>query len=264
VLGGVVDGLGTLSHVAVDEASRPAFAALVRQLLGPHLKRVGLEPKDGESIDARLARPMLVSALADLGGDGALRAKARETAAKFAADPASVPSLAVETWLDVGAWDADAALWDGLKAAVERAATPDKRAAAITALGAVADPELLRRGFALVLEGTLHAQDWRTLVRGLRDRPASRDALWAWFTEHYDAVITRLGEEAAPRMPSLAAGFCTAAERAKVAAFFADPKHAPEGTARNLGLALESIDRCIRLRERTASALATRLARPHH
>ncbi len=264
VLGGVISGLGTLSRTAVDDAQRPAFAALARRLLAPHLARIGLEPKDEESIDDRLARPMLVGALADLGDDGSLRAQAREIARRFADDPEAVPSLALETWLELGAWDADAALWARLRASVGRAATPDKRAAAITALGAVADPALLRRGLALVLDGTLRAQDWRTLVRGLRDRPDTREAVWAWFTEHYDALVERLGREAAPRLPSLAAGFCSAADRAKVAEFFADPKRAPEGTARNLGLALESIDRCIRLRERISGPLATRLARPHH
>jgi alanyl aminopeptidase len=264
VIGGVTGGLATLHHVAVDASNRAAFAAFVRGLLGPHLRRVGVEPKAGEPLDARLVRPMLVRALAGLGDDAALGARGLEVARRFVADPDAVPAVEVEQWLAIGARDADAALWEGLVAAAERAATPDKRAAAIAALGAVAQPGLLQRSLGLVLDGTLRAQDWRTLLGGLRDEPAVRDAVWSWFTGNYDALVARLGAEAAPRLPSIGAGFCNAGDRARVAAFFADPRRAPDGTARNLGLALESIDRCVRLNERTARALATRLARPHH
>ena len=64
-----------------------------------------------------------------------------------------------------------------------------------------------------------------------------------------------LGDKYASRYPGLASGFCTKGQRDAVEAFFKPEARRPSGTERNLGLTLEGIDRCIRLRAETESAL---------
>jgi hypothetical protein len=61
------------------------------------------------------------------------------------------------------------------------------------------------------------------------------------------------------QLPRVAEGLCDEASRKRVVAFFEGVRDAPEGTDRNLGLALEEIEACTRLRARIAGDLARAL-----
>ncbi len=160
--------------------------------------------------------------------------------------------------LPVAAWGGDAALWQRLRTALDDDIDPITRVAIIGALGAFEDPKLATRSLELLLDGTLRAQDFRTVARSIR-RPA-RDAAWDWMTGNHPAIVERIGKQSAAALPWMAGGFCSAEARAKVAAFFGEPDHAPEGTARNLSLVLEEIDRCAARRARLSPAVKAWLA----
>ena len=87
----------------------------------------------------------------------------------------------------------------------------------------------------------------------------TRRIVWDWAVRNYDALLTLLGDKYASRVPGLASGFCEQGQRDAVAAFFEPEAKRPTGTERNLGLALERVARCIRLRARSESAVAAYL-----
>ncbi len=246
VIEGVIASLAQLDALAVDDALRPAFAAWARALLGPHATALGGTPREGETTADTLLRPQVLNALAHLGQDQTVRAQARTTVEAFLDTPGSVPPEVLTQALPVATWSGDAVLWQRLRQTLDTKPDPVTQVAIIGALGSFEDPALLARSFDLVLDGALRAQDFRTMARGIRE-PA-RAGAWAWLDHSYDRLVARVGTEASARLPWMGAGFCTLAERATVEAFFTDPKHAPEGTARNLGLVLEGIDRCVRRR----------------
>ena len=150
--------------------------------------------------------------------------------------------------------DGDAALWTALKAALEKADHPATRAALVQALASFNDPALYTQTLNLLADGTLAAHDFRPVLRGANRH--TRAAAWQWLTTRYDAIVERVGPVLAPRLPFVAAGICTAAERKAVAAFFAEPAHAPQNTAQNLALVLAGIDDCVRLRGALRAPLA--------
>ncbi len=258
VIEGVLAALGQIERVAVDDASRPAFQAWVRAVLAPHAAALGDAPREGEKVADTLLRPQVLNALAHLGGDAEVRAKARATVERWLKDHGGVAPDVLAQALPVAAWGGDAALWQRLRTALDDDVDPVTRVAIIGALGAFEDPALATRSLDLLLDGTLRAQDLRTVARSVR-RPA-RDAAWDWMTGNHAAIVERIGKQSAAALPWMAGGFCTAEAREKVAAFFAEPAHAPEGTARNLSLVLEEIDRCVGRRGRLQPAVKAWLA----
>ncbi|MCA9540789.1 MAG: ERAP1-like C-terminal domain-containing protein, partial [Myxococcales bacterium] len=170
-------------------------------------------------------------------------------------DPQALDGELLDMVLPMAAWDGDAVLWTRLLDTLKANPDPVARVAIIGALASFEDPQLATRAFDLLLDGTLRAQDLRTVGGGITVR--TRPAAWAWLTSHYDALVAVVGDTARPRLPWMGGGFCTTQERAQVATFFGAPEHAPEGTERNLGLVLEGIDRCIRLRASLHDPLAT-------
>ncbi len=259
VVQGVVDGFGRLFEAVVVHrpALGDAFARRVRAAIGPHVQRIGPLPSAEDPVATRLLRPRLVTPLAYIGRDAALRKLAREQVDALLADPEAVTGEVASLVLPIAAWEGDAELWTQLRAALETAPDPIKRVAIVGALGSFQDPALATRTFDLMLDGTLPAQDFRTLLRGVGH--ATRDAVWMWMTRNYDALAERMGDDYRARFPWVGNGFCTEQDAERVEAFFSDPAHAPDGTARNLGLVLENIRRCARLRGAIAEPLTAAL-----
>ncbi|MCB9786873.1 MAG: ERAP1-like C-terminal domain-containing protein [Deltaproteobacteria bacterium] len=256
VVEGVIDALGELDRVAVTDATRPAWQAWVRQLLGPHLERLGKAARASDSPRERLLRPRLVSALADMGGDRTLRAEARAQVEAFLSGRGGVSAEDFEQAASLGTWDGDEALWTLLRQALDRETTPATRVVVIGALGRFEDPALLVRSLELLLDGTLLAQDFRTMTGRIGRTEEAERTGFGWLVQHYDAVVEKLGEKSAPRLPGMAGELCDSADRARVADFFAGADHSPPGTERNLGQVLERIDSCIARRAAWAEPLA--------
>ncbi len=259
VVEGVVDGLGLLYEAVVAHRAplTEPFAAVVRGLLGPHVARIGALPKAGEPVDARLLRPRLVAPLAFMGHDEALRKMARDKTDAWLDGRAELDGEVISMVLPIAAWDGDEALWGRMREALDDEPDPIDRVSLVGALGSFGDGALVTRSFDLILDGTLLAQDFRTLLRGVDHR--TQDAVWMWMTRNYDKLAERMGESYRPRLPWVGAGFCTTEDAERVEQFFGDDAHAPEGTERNLGLVLEKIRRCARLRARVTAPLEARL-----
>jgi alanyl aminopeptidase len=257
VVEAIVPGLNGLAR-AVPDGDREAYARYVRRVLGPHLERIGLAPRDGEPRDAAQLRSRIVPTLADEGRDPAIRARARRVADAFLdGDAAAYTAEEIRVFLPMASWDADAAHWERLHAALRATDSPTLRRNLLSALGAFEDPALVRRSLALVLDGSLRAGDWRTVASSIR-REALPDA-WAFVRENHDALVARLGPVAASHLPGLASGFCTRAERDAVERFFRAQPPLP-GRQRNLELALEDVERCAEARETLEEPLGRWLA----
>ncbi len=246
VLRGIVDGLAYLHRTAVDDAGREAFAGLVRAFLGPHAERIGWQPTAEESVDNKLLRPQIISPLAYLGRHEGILGEATELTARFLDDRMSVTAEQASLFLPMSAWDGDEELWARFRAAIVETTDPVMRVALIKALGSFRNPALLTKSLDLILDGTLRAQDFSTLKRGIG--PSTQDAAWMWMTRNYDALIGKMGPTYRPYVPWMAHGFCGKGDADRVSDFFAKAERSPAGTERNLGQVTERIGRCVRMR----------------
>ncbi len=251
---------GPTAERAEDPELRAAWRAAYASLLQPHLDRVGTERDEEESPRTTFLRGDLISAIAHATPGGPLRIAARALVGRFLADPAAVDPEEAERALTIAAWDGDETLWSAYVAALPRVQTPQLRVALIAALGSFSEPSLVQRSLGLILDGSLRSQDFRSLARRTGRTPEGASAAWAWLEQHYDALVAKLGEKSAPRLPMAGSSLCTPEDRARVEAFFTAEGRSPSGTARNLGLALEEIDRCITLQARLGPGLKAWLA----
>ena len=217
---------------------------------GPHLLRLGMEPKPAENADVRFLRNSLVNAFADMTASQAVLEKARKVAEAFLRAPSDVDPELAGLYVPIAATIGDLTLWTRFRELLKSPLGAGERDTVLRALGSFRGPGLLERSLALGLDDTLRAQDLRGLLYAGGGRDTTRHAAWRWLTANYDAVVARIGDKSSPSLPFVGASFCDAVDRAAVEAFFAGPRGRVEGTERNLKLTLENIDRCMAFKKR--------------
>ncbi len=270
-----MSAIGAVRRLVEDD---PAALALLRAKLR---KIVGVQMKLREDPWAlgTLAKLALVHVHDARAEKEALRVTERWLLPYKAGDHAELPSLDGQSvgqatlWMPLRARalgyapkDAEAreALWQLLRAAVTRAPTPADRATAITALASFDVPELVTRAWDLLLDGTLRAQDLRTLSGPRHDaRPEVARAVWAWVALHYDALEALVGPKGSPQFPAYANALCSDEDARTVEAFF-EARRATwvSGLAHHLKLTLETIRRCAALKGKYGAAARAWLATP--
>jgi cytosol alanyl aminopeptidase len=252
---GILAGLHLVENASLSERALTSFAKRIRKVAKPILKRIGRKLKAKEAPQTRMLRPSIIRLLAGPGQDKRAINHAKTMTTRFLEAEDAITADERGYALVISAWSGDEALWGGLRAALDRASSPAIRRDVMNALAAFRAPPLLAKTLGLLLDGTLRAQDLRTVARRAVNHRMTRTQLWEWMVQHYTEVLALLGDKHVSRFPRMASQFCAPAQRAAVVEFFKDEAHRASGTERNLRLALERIDRCIRLRGHTEAAL---------
>jgi len=260
VLEGVLDGLGKLNRTLTAPAEREALARFTRRLLAPHAKRIGFVPRAGEPVSVSLVRSRVFQALGGIGNDPETLKTANQVAQQVLRDPEQVaPDLAAQS-LALAALGGDAELHAGLVELLGATRSPSLRDAVVRALAAFRDPDLLGRTYALLLNGTLRAQDYYVLPRAAGRDAATQAVYWAWYVKHEQDLIRLLGARVSASLPWVVAGFCSEIELQTARAFFVDPEALGPGARHNLNQALETATRCLNLRQAVLPTLKPWLA----
>jgi len=135
------------------------------------------------------------------------------------------------------------------------------RRSLMVALLSFRDPALEQRALRMLLDPTIDVRDATTaLSLAINLSPPSR-APYDFITAHFDALAARVDRDAPGSWPGYAAALCSVTDRTAVGAFWRPRVARYEGAARNLAEALESIDACVRLREREHGRVDAYLAR---
>ena len=83
VIEGIVNGLRGLSILADTPTGKARLAGFVRQMLGPHLTRLGFEPAKDETTHAAIMRPLIMFPLAFIGADPIVERWARNHVRRY-------------------------------------------------------------------------------------------------------------------------------------------------------------------------------------
>src|SRR5262249_6894823 len=150
----IFDSLLEADRAVISDSARPAFAKLVRDLVGPTARRVGWTARKNESEDERLLRASALGILGGLGDDSETIAQARRVADAWLSDPAATDADVGVTALMVAAKRGDASLFDRLVTMAKSATSPDARRMVLRSLASFEDPKLARRALDITLDGT--------------------------------------------------------------------------------------------------------------
>jgi puromycin-sensitive aminopeptidase len=211
----------------------------VAACFGPAFLELGWESDTSEADDTRLRRSALIGLLGDVAEWPPILEAAAERFERYLERRDAIdPNLADPVVL-LAARGGDAARYEAMLAAFEKAATPQERRRFLFALAEFRPPKLVDRTLALCLTDRVPTQDMAfVLVRLLANR-AARERTWAFVQKRWSRLSRRMPPMLASRLVD-ATPALGPKRRREVAAFFrAHPL--PTG-ARAVDQALERFD----------------------
>jgi aminopeptidase N len=247
VLSNVTGRLDFIKEYLTGSADRPRFEQFVRSLFSSLFHEIGFSSTPVDTDERRALRGTLIATLGTTGADEDLAAKARAALDRALAGGPPLEPTAATAIVGIAARRGDAALFDALVAAAERATSPGERYRYLYAIPLFRDPALIDRGLEYALTAKLRSQDAASFIATFLGEEAARPRAWAFLKRRWKELepkITIVGGDTAI-VGSLAA-FCDASSRDEIASFFAD--HPLPSAARTLGQTLERINNCIDLR----------------
>jgi len=259
VLAEIRGGLAFVHDYLTDATTKPRLETFVRSLFRPLYDELGFAaiPADGD--DRRTLRAAVIAVLGTLAEDPDVVSQARAATMRALAGGAALDPALASVAIGTAASHGDAALFDALVAAAERATTPEEHDRDIFALGGFRDPALIDRGLELSLSPQLRSQDTALFLVQFLVNPNARDRAWAFVKSHWPALepkVAIFGGDT--NMVRSLGSFCDAGARDDVRSFFA--AHPLPAAARTLQQTLEQIDNCVRLRQSQTGAVGAWLA----
>ncbi len=188
VVEGVIAGFSQLNSFAPS----PELSELVKRLLTPHAKRIGLHAKQGESNNNALLRHTLFATLGRFVDDPELKRAAAQTLAQFKTNPNQVPLENLQLLLPIAARYGDATTYATLAAQLD-AAPPGVREVVIESLSSFAQPELLRKTYDLLLTGEIRPTERWAVLRPAASSDSRYAVYFDWYLSHETQLLALLG-----------------------------------------------------------------------
>ena len=253
----LVGCLGQLDRL-LDGAPRQRYQALLRQLYGPALDRLGWEPRPDDASRTLELRGLLIRALAITGRDQDALSKCRALHAQYLDDRASVePNIAAAVASAVAS-DGSRADYTAYVDRFKHAATPQEERRYQSLLAAFPGVDEMASTLEMTLNGEVRTQDAPYLVaQCMRNREQGVQA-WRFVVDHWEQMLDAYPDNAIVRMLD---GFKALSEpdiAAEIEAFF--QSHQVRQGELTLQQHLERLRVNAALREREAAPLAAALA----
>jgi aminopeptidase N/puromycin-sensitive aminopeptidase len=251
----VLGQLTTISRFIVTDDDRPAYELWLRNTLNPVVRRIGWEPKPGESEDAKNLRPLLLNALGGNGRDPDAIAEAKKLTEQALEDPRSVPSDLAPAAFGLAAFNGGPDFYDKIMAAMKASKTPEQYYLYFYTLPNFSDSQLVQRTLNFAISPDVRSQDSLGLIGNVMGNPEGQKLAWDFVRSHWDEVVKAGGPFASAQVQGSVGVFCDAAMKGQVQEFFsAHPSSAAERTFRQ---SMERITNCIDMKSQQSSQLAS-------
>lgn len=251
----VLGQLNTIGRYIVTDDDRPAYQLWLRNTLNPVARRIGWEPKPGESEEAKNLRPLLLNALGGQGRDPETIAAAQKLAEQALQAPGSVQSDLAPAAFGLAAFNGGPDFYDKIMAAMKSAKTPEQYYLYFYTLPNFSDSHLVQRTLDFAISPDVRSQDSLGLIGNVMGNPEGQGLAWAFIRSHWDEVVKAGGPFASAQVQNSVGVFCDAAMQGQVRDFFsAHPSGAAERTLRQ---SMERINNCIAMKAQQSSQLAT-------
>lgn len=234
----------------LEPAQRPALDRFAKELYGVRARGLGWKERRGDDGETKLVRSAVLSFYAQILRDPQTRKTAAELGRRYLGLGAgkkperdSVPPDLRRLVISVAIQEGDQAMFDAVYERFVSAADPDERGHLLNGLLSVEDARR-DKALALTLDPRLRVNEVYLPLRAQTAEETTREAAWAYFEQHYDAIVARISPRSAARMTSIVVPFCSRAMAERAAAFFAPRIEALEGGPRSLASALEALRLC--------------------
>jgi alanyl aminopeptidase len=243
------DLLAVVDERMLSEARRADYHRFLRDTYGPRARRLGFAPRPGEDEDTRLMRPTLMYWAGRQGGDPRLVAEAKRLAGKWMQDRKAISPEMVSPVLNMAVAHSGAELLPKLMEAWKKEQERKVRDQLLRAMGSVRDPQAVRQLLQMVMDPANDAREVLGVMFGPAQEPATRDVVYGFVKENYDALTARIPEDFAGFMPYVGAGYCDAEHRKDLESFFTERSARTDAGPRVLSQVLEMMDLCMAQKE---------------
>ena len=261
-----------LFAIGVLEAYRPLFQ-LLRYRQGFSERMAGSLEPIWEALQASRGdaaapaysstlRATIYTWLADVLSDPRTVATAREMAAKYLHDPATVPAELAESSLRAAAAAGNRVFLDRLVEALHATEDSQRRGVLIAGLSGFQDRMLAYAALDLMLTGQLSGPEAYRLLTTMGSDPRTAPIAFEWFTEHSAAAFNLIEENHISNLPRIGRG-CTADQARRIEAEFSSAAWRQAGAALESAHMVADTRACAALQGRHASELEALLATGH-
>ncbi len=255
VMSELLSQLENIGHYLTSDHDQPQYAAWVRQLLAPSIRRLGFEPKPGESEEDKQLRSRVLQVAGGTGQDPEVLAWARKWTDRALASDGALDNTVADTAFSLAARDGDSALYDRLIEKQKQGKTPEDFYVYLGALNSFRDPKLMERNLKRALSPEVRSQDAVGVISDIMDLPAGSTLAWDFMKSHWDEIAKISGGFAgAAGLVNAASAFCSAEQGEQVREFFT--AHKVPTAERGLQQSLERIHNCADLKSQQGPRLA--------
>jgi aminopeptidase N len=246
-------GLGLIGLVDAQRLTpelKKAFAARLQKLVGARARALGWKERQTDSGDDRRLRPGLVGMVAWWGEDAQLRSAAATGARGWLEHPESLDEDLAGSVLRNAARQGDALLFERLVTLARTTTNQHLKQRAVGAIASFTETTLAERARVMLLEKDLDLRDWLWVLYGQLGAMETRPAAYAFLTEHFEQLTSRMRDDEAGGLIATFGVFCEAADHARVEQQFASRVAKIDGGPFQLKQALERIDQCVAVEAR--------------
>ena len=226
----LLGGLETL-HRYLAPADRPKLQALVRDLVGPSVARLGWERKPGEADLVAQLRGTLIAALGTTGEDASTQARARKLHAAYVTDRAAVDRDVVPAVIGITAHTGTVDDYDLFWSRYKAAATPQEETRYLFSLASFPDRALMQRTLDATLatdpatgRPEIRTQNAPFLIGSAMGNLDAGDLAWRFVTAQWEEMVSRFPDNTHVRMLGGITALSTPELAAEIEAFFSVPR----------------------------------------
>jgi alanyl aminopeptidase len=249
VFGASLELLEVVDRRMLSEERRKDYARFLRDTYGPRARKLGFTPRPGEDEETRLLRPRLLELAGRAGKDPKLAAEAKQLTEKWLKDRSAVAPELVFTVLSIASSHASVELAPKFQAALKTEKERKVRQQLLGGLGSSTDPLVVRQLLPMVLDPATDAREVMWMMYGPSQNPDTREVVYAFVKENYDALAARVPEEFAGNLAQVGGAFCDAEHRKDVEDFFRERNARTATGPRILSQVLERVDLCMAQKE---------------
>ena len=242
---------------AIEDESRDALEALVRDRVGPAARGLGWTPRAGEDELTRQLRGDLLRALGVLGDDEEIQAQARDLFARYRTDEHAVDTNVVPALIAILARAGGEAEYAEFLERFRHARSPQEEQRYLYALAAFRQPDLIAQTLQRAVDGEIRSQDAPYVVRAMLASVWARGLAWEFVKGHWETMRRLYPPSAFRRMFDGVSALVRPEWEAEVRAFF--PAHGIELGGKILDQYLEQLRVAVRFREREAARITSYL-----
>lgn len=210
-------------HSLTDEAHRPAFKALIRELVKPVFDELGWTPKEGESAATLELRGQMAALLGTVGEDAEVQAQALTLFASWKKDRSAVDPNVVPALVSTLAYTGDKARFDEFVSLAKAAPTDQEKLRFLNALGKFRTPELYKAAIEMML-ASVKTDDAPFILAAYMQTEHAGEATWNFIRSNWKQMVDKFPGSGVVRM----IGGCSALDKpelkAQVEEFFSKNK----------------------------------------